>query len=58
MLTNDGHKIPVSIKDGLPYVPLRPYTNEEREILPHVVLMSDVDWDLTVLNCPAEGYEE
>ena len=37
--------------NALPYVPLRPCTDEEEEELPHVILTSDVDWDPKVLDC-------
>ena len=56
--TNNGYKIPVSIKDGLPYMPLRPHTDKEWENLPHIVLISDVDWDPTVLDCSSEDCKE
>jgi hypothetical protein len=48
--TNDGYAIPINIKDGLPYVQIRPYTVEEWDTLPHIILTSDVDWDPTVLD--------
>ena len=35
--TPDGYVHPIQIKDGLPYVSLRPYTDTEWETLPHVV---------------------
>ena len=52
--TLDNYKIPISIKSGLPYIPLRPYTDTEWETLPHVILTSDVDWDPTSLDCEGE----
>ena len=58
IVTNDGCKIPISIKDGLPYMPLSPCTDEEWDNLPHAVLTSDVDWDPAVLDCLAEENEE
>jgi hypothetical protein len=48
--TNDGYAIPINIKDGLPYVQIRPYTDEEWDALPHVILTSNMDWDPTVLD--------
>jgi hypothetical protein len=36
--------------NGLPYIHIRPYTDEEWTWLPHVILTSDVDWDPTVLD--------
>jgi len=54
ILTNDGYLIPISMKDGLPYVNLRPYTDSEWDSLPHVVLTGDTDWDPSVLDCDYE----
>ena len=58
IITNDGFKIPISIKNGLPYIPLRPYTDAEWDTLPHIIVTSDLDWDPTVLDCPAEDSQE
>jgi hypothetical protein len=33
--TNDSYAIPINVKDGLPYVQVRPYTDEEWDTLPH-----------------------
>jgi hypothetical protein len=46
----DGYVFPLSIRDGLPYLGMRPYTDVEYESLPHVILTSDVDWDPQVLD--------
>ena len=32
--------------DGLPYLPLRPFTDSEWDNLPHAFMTSDIDWDL------------
>ena len=48
--TNDGYVIPLNIKSGLPYMPMRPYTDSEWDTLPHVILTADSDWDPTVLD--------
>ena len=47
--TVDWRIIPLSIRHGLPYLKLRPYTDHEWSTLPHVVLTADVDWDPSVL---------
>ena len=57
ILTNDGYVIPINIRDGLPYVALRPYTDEEWETLPHVILTGDADWDPGVLDHDLDGNE-
>ena len=48
--TQDGYGHPVDIKNGLPYIPMRPYTDDEWEDLPHVEWTSDVNWDPSVLD--------
>ena len=40
----------LTFKQGLPYIPICPYTNEEWERLPHVVWTSDTEWDPSVLD--------
>ena len=45
-LTKDGHKIvPLVICNGLQYLPLRPYTDHELLMFPHVLMTSDDSWD-------------
>ena len=44
------------IRNNLPHIPLRSHPDDEWEKLPHVVLTSDKDWDLTLLYC--EGHLE
>ena len=57
--TPDGYVHPIRIKDGLPYISLRPYTNTEWETLPHVVWTRDSDWDPTIFDHDVdEGGEE
>jgi hypothetical protein len=48
--TVDGYVFPLSIRDGLPYLGMRSYTDVEYESLPHVILTSNVDWDPRVLD--------
>jgi hypothetical protein len=50
ILTLDGYVIPINIVGGLPYISMRPYTDDEWDRLPHVILTSDLDWDPTVLD--------
>ena len=52
--TLDNYKIPMSIRNALPYMLLRPYTDSEWEALPHIVLTSDKYWDPTVLDCEGQ----
>ena len=48
--TLDGYMIPLSIKNGLPRMQLRPYTDEEWDNLPHVFLTSETEWDPSILD--------
>ena len=48
--TPDGYSIPMNVRNGLPYISLRPPTDSELESLPHVIMTSDVDWDPSVLD--------
>ena len=50
ILTNDGYVIPISIRHGLPYIAPHPFTDEEWDSLPHVILTGDADWDPSVLD--------
>jgi hypothetical protein len=50
IVTPDGYVIPLAIRNGLPYMSMRPYTDAEWETLPHVILTSDVEWDPRALD--------
>jgi hypothetical protein len=43
--TLDGYVIPINIRKGLSYIQLRPFSDNEWEDLPHVMMTSDTDWD-------------
>ena len=45
----DGYVHPIQINEGLPYVALCPYTDDEWAMLPHP-LTHDSDWDPTIFN--------
>jgi hypothetical protein len=34
---------------GLPYLSMRPFTDDEWDTLPHIILTSEIDWDPTTL---------
>jgi hypothetical protein len=46
--TLDGYVIPMNFINGLPYMPIRPYTDTEHATLPRVILTSDVEWDPSI----------
>ena len=48
--TLDGYIFPLSIKHGLPYLPMVTFTDTEYNTLPHVVLTANTEWDPTVLD--------
>jgi hypothetical protein len=50
VVTMGDYIIPIDIVNGLPYTPMRPYTDEEWDVLPHIIWTSDSDWDPTVLD--------
>ena len=51
LTTPEGYVLPLDFKNGLPYLPMRPYTDEEWRTLPHVVFTSDVEWDPSHVDC-------
>jgi hypothetical protein len=48
--TLDGYIIPLSMKDGIARLQIRPYTDNEWDTLPHVILTSELEWDPSVLD--------
>jgi hypothetical protein len=51
ILTVDGYEVPLLIRNGLPYLNIRPYSDHEFDTLRHVIMTSDDDWDPSVLDC-------
>ena len=52
--TVDGYVFPLNIRDGLPYLSTKPYTDAAFELLPHVILTSNVDWDPRIMDFEVE----
>jgi hypothetical protein len=48
--TLDGYIIPLSIQDGLTRLNIRPYTDQEFDTLPHLILTSELECDPSVLD--------
>ena len=48
--TPEGYMFPIDIVNGLPYVPMRKFTDDEYHDLPHVIWTSDDTWNPTVLD--------
>ena len=55
--TADGYIFPLSIKQGLPYLRMRPYTTHEFLNTPHVVMMSDKVWYPTYADNDIDPYD-
>jgi hypothetical protein len=50
LTTPDGYIIPIDVRRGLPYITMRPFTDEEFEELPHILWTREDDWDPTSLD--------
>ena len=48
--TLEGYRVPLSIKTGLVYMRMRPYTDEEYKKYPKVILTKDEPWDPKTLD--------
>ena len=46
----EGHMMPLQITNGLPYLNVRPFTDHEFKVLPHVLLTSPAPWDPTCVD--------
>jgi hypothetical protein len=56
--TPAGYTIPLTIKDGLARLAIRPYTDQEWDSLPHVFLTDEANWDPSVLDHQYNSVEE
>lgn len=56
--TPDGYCLPLDMVHGLPRLKLRPYTDEEWDSLPMVIMTSDNVWDPTQLDHTYDDVEE
>ncbi len=45
IITPYSHVIPLDIKNGLPYMKIHPYTDEEWDSLPHITMTGDNPWN-------------
>ena len=59
IITNDEYYVmPLNFINGLPFLPMRPYTDGEWTKLPHVLLTADRKWDPRVLDGNIDDIEE
>ncbi|MEL7196229.1 MAG: reverse transcriptase domain-containing protein [Bacteroidota bacterium] len=56
--TPDGYCLPLDIVHGLPRLKIRPYTDDEWDSLPMVIMTSDQVWDPTQLDHTYNDVEE
>ena len=50
LATPEGYFIPLSIRNGLPYIDMHPPSDDELHSYPHVIFTSDMSWDPQVLD--------
>ena len=50
MVTTEGYVVPISIRDGLPRIDMRPPSQAELDKYPHVFVTSDSPWDPAILD--------
>ena len=58
IITLDGYHIPLDFHNGLPYMAIRPFTDQEYDTLPHVFLTQDLDWDPAILDTKISDNDE
>jgi hypothetical protein len=56
--TADGYVLPLNIRTELPYLSMRPFTDDEWDTLPHIILTSEIDWDPTTLDRELDDDDE
>jgi hypothetical protein len=56
--TFDGYILPLNIRMGLPYLSMRPFTDDEWDTLPQFHLTSEAEWDPTTLERESDDDEE
>ena len=49
--TPEDYVLLLDFENGLPYLPIRPFTDNEWRELPHVAFTSDIDWDPSQVDC-------
>ena len=50
LTTLDGTVIPFALRNGLPYMDIRPCSKDEMDTLPHIILTADDNWDPSTLD--------
>jgi hypothetical protein len=50
IVTPGGYVIPITLKEGLPYIRMRPFNDDDWNNLPHEALTSPHEWDPAILD--------
>jgi hypothetical protein len=50
----DGYQLPLDFENGLPYLGCRKPTEAELGLLQHIIMTSDVEWDLSLYDIRIE----
>ena len=58
LVTNEGHLIPLNIRNGLPYLTVTKPTECDLDELPHVFFAADTPWDPSVLDDEYNSFED
>jgi hypothetical protein len=56
--TNEGYIFPLDIIGGLSYLKMRPYINAKFDLLPHIILSSDIPWNVGILDCTLSNKQD
>ena len=48
--TLEGYVLPIHIRGGLPYIDMEGPTDDDMDNLPHVIMISDLNWDPSILD--------
>ncbi len=48
--TTYGYNIPLLFSNGLPYMKIKPYSDDDWETLPHIFFTSDAPWDPSIFD--------
>jgi hypothetical protein len=58
--TIEGYSIPISIRDGLPYIRMRPFRDNDWDSLPHVSITSPASWEPSIMDAKVKDkwYQE
>ena len=51
-ISSSGYIVPMAIRAALPYIELRPYTDDEWRTVPHIEMTQSKTWDPTILDAP------